>query len=273
MEQPLKARIAVWIETGAQALKTGAGLAMRALAAVWSFVRPGLLFALNVVAALLLLFEEWGWQPLSNLLARLARFPLWAMTERMIAGLPPYGALLVLAVPSAVLIPAKLIGVYMFATGHFFVAMMVIFLAKLASTALIARIFLLTKPALMQIGWFARAYETFMPWKDRLFAYIRASWVWRVGRVIKWRTKHVLRDAWQRWRPALARLWVVVKPVIDRSVDEVSAFARTAYVRVAKLLRGEPRRNEPPRLLPPPDTSLDAARLAARRDPQSGGHP
>lgn len=269
MEQPLKARIAVWIETGAQALKTGAGLAMRALVAVWSFVRPGLLFALNVVAALLLLFEEWGWQPLSNLLARLARFPLWAMTERMIAGLPPYGALLVLAVPSAVLIPAKLIGVYMFATGHFVVAMMVIFFAKVASTALIARIFLLTKPALMQIGWFARAYEGFMPWKDRLFAYIRASWVWRTGRVVKWRAKRVLHDAWERWRPALVRVWRDLKPMIDRAAEQVRTFSHAAYERIATLWRGERRRNEAPRLLPPPDASHDKPGLAPRRDPQS----
>ncbi len=273
MGQPLKAHIAAWIETGARALKAAARLTMRALAALWAVVRPALLFALNVIAALLLLFEEWGWQPLSNLLARLARFPLWAMTERLIAGLPPYGALLVLAVPSAVLIPAKLIGVYMFATGHFFLAMVVIFIAKVASTALIARIFLLTKPALMQIGWFARAYEIFMPWKDRLFAYIRASWVWRVGRVVKWRAKHLVRGAWQRWRPVLVRLWQDLKPVIDRVAEQVRTLSRAAYARIATLWRGETPASDPPRLLPPPDTSRDAARLAARRDPQSGGHP
>jgi len=269
MGDPLKARIAAWIEAATRALKSGARLTTRALAALWMLVRPGLLFALNVLAALLLLFEEWGWQPLSNLLARLARFPLWAMTERVIAGLPPYGALLVLAVPSAVLVPAKLIGVYLFATGHFFVAMVVIFLAKVASTALIARIFLLTKPALMQIGWFARAYEAFMPWKDRLFAYIRASWVWRVGRVIKWRAKHALRDAWQRWRPLLLRLWQDMKPAIDRAAGKVRTFVRTAYARMATLWRGERHRNGPPRLLPPPGASRNAPEPAAQHDPQS----
>jgi len=269
MGQTLKAYISAWIETGMRALKTGGRLAMRALAAAWAIVRPALLLGLNVLAALLLLFEEWGWQPLSNLLAALARFPLWAMAERMIAGLPPYGALLVLALPSAVLIPAKLIGVYLFATGHFFVAMMVILLAKVASTALIARIFLLTKPALMQIGWFARAYDIFVPWKDRLFAYIRASWVWRVGRVIKWRAKHFLQGVWKRWASALVRLWEQAKPTIDRAAQRMKAYAGAAYERIATLLRGETRRNEPPRLLAPPDASQHAPGLATQRDPQS----
>ena len=103
-------------------------------------------------------------------MARLARFRLWALTELWVAGLPPYGALLTLAVPSVILIPAKLLGVYLLATGHFVTAGMIIVAAKLASTALIARIFLLTKPALMQIPWFAYAYGVFVPWQEALFA-------------------------------------------------------------------------------------------------------
>ena len=123
----------------------------RALFIAWEVVRPAVVLALNVLVALVLIFEEWGWRPLSALVARLARFRLWAMTELWIAGLPPYGALLALGVPSAILIPAKLLGVYLLATGHFITAAAVIVAAKFASTALIARIFLLTKPALMQM--------------------------------------------------------------------------------------------------------------------------
>jgi len=44
-------------------------LAGRGVRAGWALVRPTLVFALNVLLALLLLFEEWGWRPLSNLLA------------------------------------------------------------------------------------------------------------------------------------------------------------------------------------------------------------
>lgn len=218
----------------------------RAVLSFWDLVRPGVVLLLNILAALILLFEEWGWQPLSNLLARLARYPLWAKLELLIAGLPPYGALLALAIPSAVLIPAKLLGVYFLTTGHLISAGVVIFLAKITSTALIARVFLLTKPALMQIGWFARAYEMFVPWQEALFARIRASFVWRYGRVVKWRAKHAIHDGWLRLRPAIDTAWLELKPRIERMRLRLAEVWRDLSGRVAQL------RTPPPRELPPP---------------------
>ena len=57
--------------------------------------------------------------------------------------------------------------------------------AKIIGTGLVARIFLLTKPALMQIAWLRNAYERFVPWQEALFARVRASWVWRYGSVMR----------------------------------------------------------------------------------------
>jgi hypothetical protein len=184
----------------------------KAILRAWKAVRPTLVFALNVLAALILLFEEWGWRPLSNLIARLARFPLWAAVERQIAGLPPYGALTTLAVPSAILIPAKFLGVYLLVTGHVVTAVGIIIAAKLASTALIARIFFLTKPQLMQIGWFRSSYEAFVPWQEALFAHIRNSWAWRYGRVLRWRANNYTRRTWLELRPKLEAAWADLKP-------------------------------------------------------------
>jgi hypothetical protein len=184
----------------------------KAILRAWEAVRPTLVFVLHVLAALILLFEEWGWRPLSNLIARLARFPLWAAAERWIAGLPPYGALMTLAVPSAILIPAKFLGVFLLVTGHFVTALAVIVLAKLASTALIARLFFLTKPQLMQIAWFRRAFEAFVPWQEALFAHIRNSWVWRYGRVLRWRANNYARRTWADLSPRLGAAWVDFQP-------------------------------------------------------------
>jgi hypothetical protein len=175
----------------------------RAIRRGWQVVRPTVVFALNVLAALILLFEEWGWRPLSNLVAQLARFPIWAAVERWIAGLPPYGALLTLAVPSTIVIPTKLIGVYLLATGHFLTATAVIICAKIVGTALVARIFILTKPQLMRIGWFQSSYDTFVPWQEALFARIRNSFAWRYGRVVRWRAKGYVRRAYSTLRPKL----------------------------------------------------------------------
>jgi hypothetical protein len=40
--------------------------------------------------ALLILFEEWGWVPLANALARIGQLPAFRWIERSIRALPPY---------------------------------------------------------------------------------------------------------------------------------------------------------------------------------------
>jgi hypothetical protein len=173
----------------------------------WGIVRGPIVAAVNVIVALVILFEEWGWRPLSAFVARLARFAPVAALERFIAGLPPYAALAVLALPTSLLLPLKFIAVWLLANGHFATATALFIGAKIASTALIAHLFLLVKPALMRIGWFARAHDVFVPWKDRLYAQIRASWIWRYGRVLKARLSAGVRAAWARFRPPLAETW------------------------------------------------------------------
>ncbi|MGQ0456994.1 MAG: hypothetical protein ACT4OU_08020 [Hyphomicrobium sp.] len=190
--------------------------------------RAPVLFAVNILAALFVLFEEWGWRPLSNLLARLARYRPVAAIERAIAKAPPYAALLVFALPTTLLLPLKFVAMWLLAQGQVAAATGLFIGAKVASTALIARIFLLTKPALMRIPWFARAYGWFMPWKDHLFAIIRASWIWRYGRMVKTRVKLEAGRAWRRFGP-------LVKPWVAASV----ARARAGFASLrARLFRG-----------------------------------
>lgn len=185
---------------------------------VWAALRPALVMALQVLAALVLLFEEWGWKPLSEALAWLARFRIIATLEGVIARLPPYAALFVFALPTAILFPLKLLAVWLLANEQFAAATGLFIGAKIASTALVARLFMLTRPALMQIAWFARAYNWFMPWKDRLFAQIRASWVWRYGRMLKTRVRLAISRVWARW-----------KPHVEARVDAVRAWVRATW--------------------------------------------
>ncbi len=239
-----------WLEERARrighVLRPAAVHVGRAAAELWRHVRPTVIFVLNVLAALLLLFEEWGWRPLSALVARLAQFRLWAMAELWIAGLPPYGALVTLAVPSTIIIPAKLLGVYFLATGHFLSAVGIIVLAKLAGTALIARIFMLTKPALMQIGWFARAYSAFLPWQEALFARIRESWAWRYGRVFRWRARNFAKRTFASWRPQLSATWTEIEPRIYSLGLRLRSAAREVFGRASLAGRRWLRRLQPP---------------------------
>lgn len=139
--------------------------------------------------ALFLLFEEWGWEPLAAAFAALGRLPWWGRLERFITGLPPWAALLAFGVPVLALIPVKLLALYLFGQGHITIGLGLILAAKIAGTAMAARLFQLTQPALMRMAWFARLYTPWKAWKDKLIAQARASWAWRVARRLKTRLK------------------------------------------------------------------------------------
>ena len=134
---------------------------------------------------MLILFEEWGWEPLQRLMARIAQLPLLAWAERRIAALPPYAALAVFLLPSLALLPVKLAALWLIGQGHALGGAVVIVLAKVVGTALVARLFTLTKAALMQLAWFERAYTRFTAWKHELLLWVRSTFAWRWGRVLK----------------------------------------------------------------------------------------
>jgi hypothetical protein len=140
---------------------------------------------LSVPVALWVLFEEWGWEPLQRAMAVLARMPWVAWLEWRVQALPPYAALAVLAVPMLVLLPVKFGALWLIARGHRLEGLGLIVAAKLFSTAWVARIFALTQPALMRLAWFARVHARWTHWKHGIFAMVRASWPWRMGRIVK----------------------------------------------------------------------------------------
>ncbi len=152
------------------------------------------------IVALILLFEEWGWVPLSALVARLARLPLWARVERWIASLPPWAALLVLGVPTLALFPIKLLALYLFSHGQAAIGLTVLMAAKLLGTAFVARLFYIIQPTLMQLAWFAKWYPRWKAWKDGLMDSMRASALWRMARTIKVSVKFTLGRLWRKFK-------------------------------------------------------------------------
>jgi hypothetical protein len=144
----------------------------------------------------LLLFEEWGWEPLAALMARLARLPLWARLENQLRQLPPRGALLAFFVPVLLLLPVKVLALFLFSRGHAATALTVLVLAKLVGTAIVARIFQLVERPLMRIPWFARWYPRWKAWKDRVLTVVRQSRPWRIVRALKGR----IARGWRRFR-------------------------------------------------------------------------
>ena len=151
---------------------------------------------------LLLLFEEWGWEPLARGFKALARLPLWGAMERRIASLPPWAALLAFAVPVLALVPIKLLALYLLGNGHLVMGFGLLICAKIAGTAFAARLFQLTQPALMRMRWFARLYTPWKIWKNRILGQVRNSAPWQsiialTARYKTWAT--------QRWMAVKAR--------------------------------------------------------------------
>ena len=169
---------------GAHALATLRHLALA--------VRVVLGHVLAAVVAVIVVFEEWGWRPLAAWLGRIARFKPIAALEGVVRQLPPYGALAVFALPSVLILPLKLVALVLIAGGHTVSAAALFIGAKIVGTALLARLFILTEPALMRIPWFKRGFDKLMPMKHALTDWVRDSAAWKMGRVAKMQAKHAL---------------------------------------------------------------------------------
>ena len=145
--------------------------------------------------ALVILFEEWGWEPLHRALAWVGRLPGMRWLEQRIQKLPPYAALAIFLLPTLMLLPVKFLALWFISQGKVLDGTLVILAAKVLGTAIVARLFTLTQPALMQLGWFAHTYLRWIDWKEALLRQVRASWPWRLGRLLKRR----LRRRWTRF--------------------------------------------------------------------------
>ena len=144
------------------------------------------------ILALVILFEEWGWEPLQRLLARMGRWPPLRWIETAVRRLPPYGALVLFVLPALMLLPVKLGALWLIGQGQVVTGAVVIVTAKLVGTAIVARLFTLTQPALMRLLWFAQLHARWTRWKNNLLTRVRASAPWRAARVF--------RRRWRTWR-------------------------------------------------------------------------
>lgn len=170
---------------------------------------------LFLVAALFFLVEGLLWR-MAALYAALGRLPVFRSLERWIASLPPYGALLLFAVPSVCLAPVKFLALYWIAGGHPALGASTILGAKIGGTALVARLYQLTRPSLVRLQWFAWAEERVLALRAAAFEWWRST---AVGRWIslRWKATRQAMAAWrERWR-VRGRSWLAVRWAAIRS--------------------------------------------------------
>jgi hypothetical protein len=104
--------------------------------------------------------------------------------------------LLAFFVPVVMLLPVKILALFLFSKGHAAPGVALLIGAKIAGTAVDARIFQLVEATLMRIPLFARWYPPWKAWKNRVLYAVRESAVWRAVRALR-------QGARRRWR----RFW------------------------------------------------------------------
>ena len=100
---------------------------------------------------------------------------LWPRLRRAIENLGPYQSLVLLAVPLCIVEPLKLGAVALAGAGHWFTGTAVIIAAYAASMLLVDRLFLIVKPKLMKLRWFARLWSWFVLIRCRLTKPLRRA--------------------------------------------------------------------------------------------------
>lgn len=191
-----------------------------------TLTRSRALAPLVYLAALALLLEQWCWDAGLALGRAMSRWPLLGALERRVRALPPYAALCAFVLPGLLLLPVKLLALLAIAKGHAASGMATIVIAKLGGAAVVARLYALTLPTLLAVGWFARCHGWFMRLKERCLAQLRASRAWRrTGRMLR-----AQRLAWRRLRRRLRRRFGPSVPFGSRRASHVSRVLRRFVV-------------------------------------------
>jgi hypothetical protein len=90
-------------------------------------------------------------------------------------------------------VPVKLVAVWLIARGQALTGLVLIVAVKLVGTAVLARLFALTQPALMKLAWFARGYGRWRAWKAELLDWVRTTPAWRWAHAVAERVHQGLR--------------------------------------------------------------------------------
>ena len=123
--------------------------------------------------------------------------------RRTIEGLGPYPAMLLLGLPTAVVEPLKLVAVALAGKGHWIAGTTMIAVCYAFSLLVVERLFVIVKPKLLTIAWFATVWEAFVSVRTRV-SDILGRWIG-----LRRNRKHPASASW------LERADRTTKPALD----------------------------------------------------------
>lgn len=138
------------------------------------------------IAVTIYLVFDGIFRPLFRPLSRwLAKLRLVLLFEEAIGRLPPYAVLALLVVPFAVAEPAKVYAVYLMASGHALIGILIMIGAYIVSIVVVDRIFTAGKAKLFTIPWFLKLWTWLCAYRDRMLAWLKATYVWQRASEVK----------------------------------------------------------------------------------------
>ena len=154
-----------------------------------------------ILLAVIFLIEAWLWDHLEPVVARVvAKIPLRAfkhwLAER-VDTLSPAMTLIVFIVPVVPLFPLKLIGFWLLAHEYWLSAVFTILFAKFLGVGVTAFVFDVTRPKLLEMGWFGKLYEFVLALRAKAHELVDP---------IKQRIREVLQGDGDGWSSRMFRL-------------------------------------------------------------------
>jgi hypothetical protein len=93
----------------------------------------------------------------------------------------PYGCLLLLGAPLAIVEPLKLAAIFIFGTGHWITGSVVMLLAYSVSLLVVERLFKIVKPKLLTLRWFVVIWTWFVATRDKAFRWFHTKLTYLQG--------------------------------------------------------------------------------------------
>ena len=138
-----------------------------------------LLIPLDLVVGFVILLDEMLRPLYRPLIAWFASLRLVARLEDAIGRLPPYGALVALAIPFAIVEPLKLLGLVFLARGALTADIVTTAIGHLAGFLLVERVYHAGRAQLLTIPWFARIMGWIDAIRQAMIGRIKASAAWQ----------------------------------------------------------------------------------------------
>ncbi len=163
-----------------------------------NLLRRAVRIVLIVLVAIWMLFEDWVWDSILAVMEKITQLRAIQSFEAFIKRQNQYFLLFLFLFPFLIMIPTKLFGLYLIANGKLLRGVSIFVIAKVTITALVTRLFIISKDKLLLIKSFATFYYWLTSKKEWLYSEVRKLRAWQKAKElvskIKYKLKMIIRQ-------------------------------------------------------------------------------